>query len=181
LIFVLAAAAPASLATAGVAPLFHVDQHDFESQPLVGKDARKVNQLIEDVQERAALRAAAAPELDSAAAVELYQQLVGNDWLDDANAVVGQQKAYLITNRGQRTVLNLDQLLTANRVDAESAARDFLETVVACVQGLQLFVEGRLHPMLRRPVSPRLLRKSNDTLKVDQPIACVFATIPRGE
>src|SRR5690606_16187527 len=93
-----AAPAPA-LAAAGEAALLHVDEHNFERQAFVREAPRDVDEREGDVGVRAAFGDATTAELGAAAAIEFHQQLVGDVWSDDADAMLGEELANLLAER----------------------------------------------------------------------------------
>ena len=68
-------APPAPPAVARIAPFFDLDERHFERQPAVGKHAREVDQLLEQIEQRSLLRAAAARHDLAARAATLHEVL----------------------------------------------------------------------------------------------------------
>ena len=62
---VVVVAITAAAAVSGIAPLFNLYEQDFECQPFVGEDAREVNELFENVEQRSLLWACIARSGDT--------------------------------------------------------------------------------------------------------------------
>ena len=138
-------ATPATAAVARKTPLLDFDQHDFERQPAVGEDAREVDQLLEHIEQRTPLRAAASGN-DLAAFAMQFHQVFGDDHrFDDEDVVLFDERGDLIANRRERSKLDFDQLFAADDVDAISPDALFDQTAVRRVVLLQLAVEGSFH------------------------------------
>ena len=96
---------------------------DFERQPPVRKDAREVDQLFEDIEQRSLLRTAAARDDLAAFAAALHQVLADDDRFDDQHVVLLEQGGDLVANRRERRKLDFDQLLARGRRRCGSGRR----------------------------------------------------------
>ena len=139
---------PAATAVAGVAPLFDFDEQHFERQPLVREHAREVDELVEHIEERSLLRAAAAGNDFAPFAVQLHEMLGHDDRFDDEHVVLFQKRCDFVADRRERGELDFDELLAADDVDAVAAEALFDECACGGVVLFQLAVEGSFHTSL---------------------------------
>ena len=114
------------------------------------KDADEMDQFLEQIEDRLALRAIAARDDFPTFPLTFDQQLSSGNRLDDPNRMSGGEVLDLIANGRERGALNLDQQLAPYRVDAISIDRDFL--AVGSVELLELPVQSRFHSMPQPPI-----------------------------
>ena len=147
----IALAPPPSSAVPWVAPFFDFDQRDFKRQPAVREHAREMHELLEHVEQRATLWAAAARDDFAPLATELHQMLGDDDRFDDQHIVRFEKDGDLIANRSERRVLNLDKLFPTDNVDAVAADALLDHCAINGVMRFQLTVEGGFHVVLVSP------------------------------
>lgn len=148
-VIVLATIPPTSVSR--IPAFFDVDQRNFERQVGMREDSREVDQFVEEVEERASLRA--EPAVDDAASLRFrfHQPFANDDRFDDQHPVLGRQIRDLVSNRRQRAVLNLDQFPIANDVDSVTPQLMLNFRAVIGVKFLELFVKRAFH----RPLSQK--------------------------
>lgn len=138
--------APASPSTvARMTPLFHNHQRDVERQTWMGKDSRKVDQFVEQVEGRALLRTGSAPDDSSTGPVEFDELFADDDRLDDPHLVLFEQPSDFGADRRQTAVLDLDEFISRNDINAIAVARHLLRRRVAGVDRFELSVECGFH------------------------------------
>ena len=109
-------APPAPMAR--IAVLFDLDQHNVKRQPRMRKNAREMNQLIEQIEQTAMLGAVATADDAAAAPATINQPLLCDDRLDDPHpGATRASAAPCITDGRQRPVLHLDQFVIDHRID----------------------------------------------------------------
>ena len=81
-----------------------------------------------------------------ATSLESDDAFARDDGFDDQYAVLREQARHLVTNRGERSVLNLHQVIWIDHVDAERAELHFLSCSAARIPLLELSMQGSLHP-----------------------------------
>ncbi len=143
--FVVVVAPPTAATVARVAVLFDFDEQHFEREPLVGEDAREVNQFVKDIEQRALLGAAATGNDLAALPFELDQMFADDDRFDDKHVVLFEQRPDFVANGRQRRELNFDELPAADHIDAIAAEALLSEAAGGGVAVLQLAVEGSFH------------------------------------
>jgi len=136
--------APAA-AVAGVAPFFDVDERDFDSQILVRKDLGEMDQFVEGVEDLALLRAATSVDDFAVFLRALNEKLGRHERLDDKHLMLLAQRGDLLPNGGQRAVLDFDQHIADDGIDAEPSDADFSPRVVAGIERLQFAVQRSFH------------------------------------
>ena len=82
------------------------------------KHPREVHQFVEDIQKLPALGAQASRHFAAVGSCAFDQQFSGYDRLDDPHAMLLEQPANLVANGRQRTVLNFDQLIPGDGINA---------------------------------------------------------------
>jgi hypothetical protein len=75
----------------------------------------------------------------------LDERLTNDDRLHDADVEVGRKGADLVAQRGERAVLDFDQLAVANDVDPIAPHPNFDRGIVAGVEPLEIAMERRFH------------------------------------
>lgn len=96
--FVVIIAIAAAAAVARIAPLFDFDEQHLEREPLVGKYAREVDQLFEDIEECSLFGAAATRNHIAALMFEFHQMLADDDRFDDKHIVLLEKRPDLVAN-----------------------------------------------------------------------------------
>ena len=124
-----------------VPPLFDIDERGLERQVLVRKDTREVDQVVEEVQQVALLRAQAAAHDAAVLGRELDELLADDNGLDNQHTVMGGQVLDFVADRRQRAMLDLDQLAIAGHVDAVLSQLVLEVGMVVRVKRLELFVQ----------------------------------------
>ena len=137
---------PSPAAVAGVAKFFDFDQRNVDRQPLVREDPGEVDEVVEKVEKLAPLGAQPLRD-DLAAATILFDELFSSDdRFDNKDAVTSVEECRrFVPDRGKRAVLDLDEPITPDHVNAEFLERHLKLGVRVGIMLLQLPVEGRFH------------------------------------
>src|SRR5262245_30747557 len=105
------------------------------------KDAREIDQLVEQVEQAALLGAEPARQFTAAALAEPHELLVYDERLHDQDGVLFEQSGDFRANGGEAAVLDLDKLIFADGVDAKAGDALFHARRCAGVEGLELAME----------------------------------------
>src|SRR5690606_11757141 len=116
LMVVLSPAATATVAWEAV--LLDVDQHHLEGELRLREGLGEVDQVVEHVEQHALLGTAAAGDNGATRAVELDDHLAGDDRFDNPDFVRLGQVVDLAGDHPEAAMLDLDQLLAADDIDA---------------------------------------------------------------
>src|SRR4051812_15713838 len=111
----------AASSVAGVTVLLNFDEQHFEREAAMWVYSREMDQLIEDIEERALFRAAAARDDAPTCAAELNEMLTNDNRLDDEYVVLFDERGNFVPNRRKGCELDFDELFVADDVDAVSA------------------------------------------------------------
>ncbi len=109
------------------------------------EDRREVDQLIEQIDQSAALGTAALMKDPPAAAVELEDRFFDHDRFDDEHAMRFEERGDFAANRGQRAVLDFNQRAASNGVNPKAIDADLAARVLAAIVFLELAVKRGFH------------------------------------
>ncbi len=139
-----------------ITPLFDFHQWDFERQIGVRKHPSKVDQLVEEIEDLALFRAASSAQHTPPARILAHNPLAANDGLDDQDGMGLYELPDFVADGGERAVLNLDQLVTADHVDAELAKRRLELRVSVRIDFFELSMKRCFHRAAarREPAHP---------------------------
>ena len=90
------------------------------------KHRAEIDEFMKEIQDRTPLGAKALVDNFSSFTLPLHQSFFRNNRLHDADPMSLQQRFSLPANRRQRTVLNLDQFVSANDIVALTAQLHFV-------------------------------------------------------
>ena len=105
------------------------------------KHATEVNHIVEQLEQATSF--GTHPAIDHATTArgafdELFSQ---DDRFNDAHAVMGKERRDFAPDRSQWAVLNLDQLIAPDSINAEASESDLRAVVGFRVEGFQLPVQ----------------------------------------
>src|SRR3954467_7720185 len=83
---------PAAAPMARITPLFDFHEQYFERQPFVGEDAREVDELFKNIEQRFLFWTAAARDDLATFALALHQVFADDDRFDDEDFVLFEQR-----------------------------------------------------------------------------------------
>ena len=140
---------PAAAATvAGIAPLFDFYERYFEPQFGVREDSAEVNHLVKQVENRTSLGTVAAADDSFVFRLSLDDQLARDDRFDDQQVLMAAEKFFAAAKRrdfvadgGERTMLDLDQFLRIDHINAVAAELDLERGIARRVDRFQISVK----------------------------------------
>lgn len=128
-----------------VSPFFDFHQRHFEHQPPIWKNAREMDQLVEQVEQPAPFRALSPLDNAAARAAEFDQHLAGDDRFDQQHAVFADERGDFVADGRERGELNFHQLVRPRDIDAVTADALLNDGAFDHVAFFQLAVERRFH------------------------------------
>jgi hypothetical protein len=146
---------PTTATMARISPLLDFDQQHFENKPAMGKYAREVDQLFEQIKQLAALGALPPLEDTSARAAQFYERLACDNRFHQEHAMLVHKCGDFIANGRQRRELNFDKLPGPRDVDAVAADALLDSRAIDQVAFLQLPVQRVVSISIWPPASRR--------------------------